>query len=562
VFTVWTTSDILVRHARIDSSDNVIIDDASFLFKLNPSTNELTTWNPVKAGEDMNVDGFGNFITTVDSASDVGDHTAIAIGSDNLPVIAYRDKTNADLKVVHCGNVSCSSGNTITTVDSIGALATTQERNISIAIGSDSLPVISYFDDTANDLKVVHCGNVSCSSGNTITNVDSTDNVGKSTSIAIGSDNLPVISYHDATNNDLKVVHCGNVSCSSGNTITAVDSTGSDVGRFTSIAIGSDNLPVISYFDFGNGLKVAHCGNVSCSSGNTITAVDSKSTSTGLHTSIAIGSDNLPIISYLGDSTLKVTHCGNVSCSSGNTITTVDGIVTVGLDTAIAIGSDNLPVISYFDAGNVDLKVVHCGNISCSSGNTIDTLDSIGEVGDDTSIAIGSDNLPVISYFDNKFANLKVVHCADASCSPGNAYMTTQGGGIGSGGTIQRLDLGAGTLTEWSLSIRPAAITTDSSGNIFFTATDGIRGKVGRINPSDNTLTEWIIPNSSTGTISEIAVDSAGTVYFHSGGLVRFVPSTEVFTFFTEINTCIFLIEIDSSDNVHCSSGSAFSEIT
>ncbi len=347
-----------------------------------------------------------NMLSTVDSIDNVGEHTSIAIGTDNLPVISYYDSTNDDLKVVHCGNKLCNSGNTITTVDSTDDVG----LFTSIEIGLDNNPVISYWDQTNNDLKVVHCGNASCSSGNTITIVDSADDVGEYTSIEIGSDNNPVISYWDETNDDLKVVHCGNASCSSGNTITTVDSSADDVGSYTSITIGSDNNPVISYRDETNDdLKVVHCGNASCSSGNTITIVDSAD-DVGLFTSIEIGSDNNPVISYRDNtnSGLKVVHCGNKLCNSGNTITTVDSTDNVGFFASIAIGTDNNPVISYYDVTNTALKVVHCGNASCSSGNTITTVDSTGFVGRYISIAIPRDSNPVISYRDDSLGDLKV----------------------------------------------------------------------------------------------------------------------------------------------------------
>jgi hypothetical protein len=131
-----------------------------------------------------------------------------------------------------------SAGNTIVSVDTTGIVG----WETSMAIGADGLPVISYFDQTNKNLKVAKCGNAPCSSGNTITTVDATDNVGLYTSIAIGADGLPVISYYDNTNLDLKFVKCGNAS----------------FGEHTSIAIGTGNLPVISYYDWSHGdLKVA-----------------------------------------------------------------------------------------------------------------------------------------------------------------------------------------------------------------------------------------------------------------------------------------------------------------
>jgi len=294
-----------------------------------------------------------NPITTVDSTDDAGEWTSIAIGSDNNPVISYYDFTSGDLNLAHCGNTSCSAGNTITAVDSSGDVG----LYTSIAIGTDGNPVISYWDGDNSALKVAHCGNTLCSAGNSITTVDSANVVGLYTSIAIGTDDNPVISYFEETNGNLKVAHCGNTLCSAGNTITFVDSA-NFVGLWTSIAIGTDNNPVISYRDNTNDdLKVAHCGNISCSAGNTITAVDS-SGDVGEYTSIAIGTDSNPVISYhkFINGELKVVHCGNASCSAGNTITIVD-TGFVGLYTSIAIGTDGNPVISYRGGPNDDLKV-------------------------------------------------------------------------------------------------------------------------------------------------------------------------------------------------------------
>ncbi len=127
----------------------------------------------------------------------------------------------------------------------------------SIAIGADGLGLISYYDATNDDLKVAHCSNAACSSAATAT-IDSADYFGYNTAIAIGADGLGLISYYDWTNGDLKVARCHNTACSSATTAT-IDSAGL-VGSSSSIAIGADGLGLISYRDGTIGLKAAHLG--------------------------------------------------------------------------------------------------------------------------------------------------------------------------------------------------------------------------------------------------------------------------------------------------------------
>ena len=175
----------------------------------------------------------------------------------------------------------------------------------------------------------------------TVTILDSGDTGGYTSSMAIGLDGLPIIAYHEPSTLDLRVAHCRNVACTSAAIITA-DSTG-NVGLFSAIGIGGDLKPVISYLDATNGssLKVVHCGNSSCSAGNTISTVDNAG---GSHTSIAFRRIGTPVISYSASGALKVVRCSNFDCASNNTITTVDAS---GTHTSIAWGADNLPVISY-----------------------------------------------------------------------------------------------------------------------------------------------------------------------------------------------------------------------
>jgi hypothetical protein len=282
-------------------------------------------------------------------------------------VISYLDNTAGTLNVAKCANAACTGAATITTVDDPANFV---GEYTSIAIGSDGLPVISYFDNTAAALKVAKCVTAACTGATIITTVDNPANqVGVHTAIAIGSDGRPVISYTDITLGDLKVAKCANAACSVPAIINTVDNSANIVGTYTSIIVGNDGLPMISYLDVtANNLKVAKCVNGACAGAATITTVDASADQVGAYTSIAVGSDGLPVISYYNFTVgaLKAAKCANAGCTGSAAISTVDDSASlVGQYTAIAIGRDGLPVIAYKDASAAALKVAKCGTRSC-----------------------------------------------------------------------------------------------------------------------------------------------------------------------------------------------------
>ena len=83
----------------------------------------------------------------------------------------------------------------------------------SIVLDASGFPVVSYYDFTNKDLRVLHCGDDNRYAGNNIATVDSTGEVGAWTSIVLDASGFPVISYRDDTNTILKVVHCVNANC-------------------------------------------------------------------------------------------------------------------------------------------------------------------------------------------------------------------------------------------------------------------------------------------------------------------------------------------------------------
>jgi hypothetical protein len=306
--------------------------------------------------------------------------------------------------------------------------------SLSLTVGADGLPIASYWSGNPDrELRTAQCGNPTCTAGINISEAEAnpgnpdTGGVGLETSIAIGADGLPVIAHWDQEHGDLIVTHCGNAACSFGNqSTTAVEGSSADVGSFPSIAIGSDKLPVMSYFDDTDDvLLLTRCNDVACAGQDeSLTTVD---TGTDGPSSITIGVDGLPIVSYAKGGLLKTAHCGNAACDSGNVIRTLDAAGGAGRS-SITIGVDGNPVMSYTVGlyPGYHVKVAHCGNHSCTSGNTLKT---IGPGGTDTAIAIGFDGNPYLSYFLEiqpvaADTYLKVVRCGDAKCTSGNITKT------------------------------------------------------------------------------------------------------------------------------------------
>jgi hypothetical protein len=367
-----------------------------------------------------------NIITVLDDpANSVGLHSSIAIGSDGFPVISYRDETANALKVAKCHNVACSDGEMdISTIENGGFAS-------SIAIGDDGLPVISH--RSGDLLRLVKCNDLGCTGGDeTSTILDS--GLGPysgsvNTSVAINTDGFPVIAYDASagfTADSIKLITCNDLACTGGDeTVNTVHDPSEYVGA-SSLAIGLDGFPVISYFMqhiIPTTLMVAKCNDPECGgSDETITTLDGPGV-VGTHSSIAIGEDGFPVISYRGPSSLKVAKCNDDACTGGDeSITTVDDAGDVGEYTSIAIGLDPFPVISYFDRTNGALKVAKCNDAACSGNDeTISTVDDPADSsGFQTSIAIGDDGLPVISYWQyaEDGAFLKLVHCGDSDCNP------------------------------------------------------------------------------------------------------------------------------------------------
>jgi len=383
-------------------------------------------------------------IVTVDPLHKVVGQLSAVLGPDGFPMIAYRvssafGEPDSGTYFTKCGDVGCTTGNVTTKLFSFGT------ANIGITVGGDGFPVIALNDGTSA-LVVIKCGNATCSSGNTTTIIEPGGvGVGASNlSGGIGGDGLPVFSYKRGANNLLdnriNLLHCDNASCSAF-TITTVDQNDGTIndsfGAESNLAIGADGLPIMVYRPGqtpNNAVKVAKCGNATCSSGNTLTLVSGFRTNAGYRIQIAVGPDGLPVVQFVNifaANAVRVIKCGNAACSVGNVTSTA-----VTLDRApnrtgsMAIGPDNLPVITWaeFIPGTQNdrfWKLLKCGNTNCSSGNTVTVLEA-GHSGLGGTVLMRSDNRPIATQgggFDlptefNPSPRVRVADCFNAACTP------------------------------------------------------------------------------------------------------------------------------------------------
>ena len=359
---------------------------------------------------------------TLETVGYFGSNPSVAIGADGNPIISYHDASNGDLELYVCADAACTSGinRELVTAGDVGFYP-------SVAIGANGNPIISHMN---GDLELYVCADAACTTGTNQT-LEENGDVGYYTSVAIGADGNPIISHRDDnTNNDLELYVCADAACTSGTNRTL--ETGGDVGYFTSVAIGADGNPIISHRDdnTNNDLELYVCADAACTSGTNRTLETGGDV--GYFTSVAIGADGNPIISHRDDNTnndLELYVCADAACTSGTNRTLETG-GDVGYFTSVAIGADGNPVISHFDGTNRDLELYVCEDAACTSG-TNRTLETGGDVGRYTSVAIGAEGNPIISHRDNTNDDLELYVCADATCTTGTNQTLEENGDVG-----------------------------------------------------------------------------------------------------------------------------------
>ncbi len=264
--------------------------------------------------------------------------------------------------------------------------------------------------------------------------IDAADGVGEYVSIAFDLENHPYISYYDSIYGDLKmakyVVVGGNCGTRNDWECETVDSIG-NVGMYSSIIIDPlDNLPIISYYDATNrALKLA----IDTAVGWAIKTIDAPLlNSTGLYSSLAMDSNRgLHIAYYYSnfsgvDSLRYAKHVGSLSGNCTNLdyqCEIIDSGDRVGKYASIATGSNDQPRIAYYDEGNDALMYAFSTNDSWTIREILPN-----QSGQYASLVVDTNNgdVPQIASFDSTNNTLEYAKYVDSGGNCGFNSSATQ----------------------------------------------------------------------------------------------------------------------------------------
>ena len=359
-------------------------------------------------------------IESVDVSGNVGTHASLAVSPAGIPHISYFDAMSTSLKYA----TKLSGAWSIETVDNSANVG----RYNSIAIGGDGVIHVSYYDTTNGDLKRAWKSGAAWS----FESVDSTGDVGQFTSLAINPVNQPVISYYNVTNPAIKVAYLeGSWQIKQGPDAVLSSSTSLKLASIYP-------YPLVAYFDnTDRKLKLAIYDLGGSLPSNTVDAlgwgVENVIAGTIIDSiSLELASSAEPRISY-ADTTATATtvtyiekNCIASGCLTQTTPTfptgegswgTPQSVQDVGSGpaiTSLVIGSDGNPRISYLDRIS-GWNLVYA--IRSGGTWTLDVVDSQGNVGLNSSLGLDVLDNPHIAYYDETNSNLKYATLGSANNS-------------------------------------------------------------------------------------------------------------------------------------------------
>lgn len=455
------------------------------------------------------------------SGNMVGESSSLIIVNGN-PAMSYFDETAGDLKYIRATNVAGSTWGSPITVQSSNFVG----EFTSMAIVSGN-PAISYYDQTNGNLMYVRANDANGSTWGTPVTVVSSGDVGKYTSLVVVNGN-PAIAYFDESNDDLEFVRATNTTGSTWGTPVVVQSTGT-VGWFASMQIVNGN-PAIAYYDVSNGdMEYVRATNNTGSTWGTPVVIQSTN-NVGLYCSMVVVNGN-PAVSFYDDSNddLRFARANDANGTTWGTPVTLDQNGNVGMYTSLKIIDGN-PAIAYYDNSNNDVKYIRATNTSGTAWGNPATFETTGDVGEYACLQFVN-GAPAISYHDDTNDDLRYVNLCNTWTGTTSTDWNTASNWFFASVPISTEEvhivsksnqpLANSSVTVASMKIYSGATVTLTNSTTNFTIS-GAFDNAGTISLQNSTLTlGGAVTGSGTITGGQNAkltvTGTAGTLNFTSG---------------------------------------------
>lgn len=340
----------------------------------------------------------------------------VTIGADGLPLILFA--TTDEYRMAHCADPACLLVDNITPISRYSG----GPPQGSLAIDSSEVGIFIFFEPTGGTIEFGRCTDVRCTTflsgqlGNGVT--------GSQPDLAIGPDGLPLVAYWDQQGEELRLFRCLDSTCSAGADVL-IDLPAQPpllVDPHPSLAIGADGLPLIAYhYSPSRDLRLAHCSDRLCSSVTYWTVFSQPAD--GFTPSLTIGKDGLGLVAYVADDPQRIpavldlmtAHCGNGSCSSGTSakLVPLSGPSPTDSRPTITGATPGLGVLQIADISSSTIKIGTCNNLECSSA----TFSSAIQGGSPSSLTISPSGNPLVSYL-NPSGFLETTLCGSWFCVP------------------------------------------------------------------------------------------------------------------------------------------------
>ncbi|MEZ5339000.1 MAG: PKD domain-containing protein [bacterium] len=352
---------------------------------------------------EWDTDGDGSF------DADSGDSSTLNIGAGTAGpfVIQLRVTDDDGASAVDSAVLNVRGWNMVDVHPSGGA---DHGKHCSLALVNGN-PAISYYLESTADLMFVRATESDGSSWGNPVVVATPSDQGQYSSLLVVNGN-PAIGYWEATNSNLRYVRAGNPDGTVWAPPVTVDAPGS-TGSYLSMALVNGN-PAFSYFDLFAGLRYVRALDANGATWGTPLTLDNVIT-TGAFTSLALLANGYPAISYydVSNGNLRFDRATNKDGTSWFGPMTVDSPGDTGRFTSLALVNGN-PAISYYDIGAGNLRYVRADNALGSSWGTPKTLDSAGDTGLYSSLEVVS-GFPAICYHDATSGVLRYIRSQDAT---------------------------------------------------------------------------------------------------------------------------------------------------